>query len=310
MWEYRSKEAHMSVSKRIRMFNETLRVARDGCYELEGGTVDLRRTNLEHMSCRVFSSQEVSRLASGFFRPRAQRYSGACVFDVSAEDSFVAAQSLASEAGPTDRPPLVLNFANPYEPGGGVKRGARAQEEDLCRRSTLYLSLGSTRAKAYYRENRAEASSLFTDAAILSEHVEVFRDTAGHFLETPFEVAVLTMAAPYHPDLRIDEVGRLSVAFEQRILGLLTLAACGGYTRLVLGAWGCGAFGNDPQMVAEAFGEALRTFEVGDCGDDSRLLGSGEVFEHIRFAVLPGPNHDVFAQVFAGFSPVTQELAY
>lgn len=292
----------MSTNKRIRMFNETLRVARDGFYECEGDRVVLRRSGLEHEGCRVFTSQEVSRLTNGFFHPRAQRFQGTCVVDVSAEDSFVAAQSLACEAESAAKPPLVLNFANPYVPGGGVRHGARAQEEDLCRRSTLYLSLESTRAKAYYRENRAEASSLFTDAAILSEHVEVFRDAAGHYLESPYEVAVLTMAAPYCPDLRIDETGRLSVTFEQRILGLLTLAACCGYTRLVLGAWGCGAFGNDPQMVAEAFGEALRTFRVGDREDEARILGAGEVFEHIRFAVLPGPNHDVFDRALAGFS--------
>ena len=292
----------MSTSKRIRMFNETLRVARNGVYEFEGRPVALKRSDLEHKACRVFSSQEVSRLTNGFFRPRARRSPGACVVDVSAEDSFVAAQSLACADGQAGLPPLVLNFANPYEPGGGVKHGARAQEEDLCRRSTLYLSLESTHAKAYYRENRAQASALFTDAAILSEHVEVFRDVSGHYLAAPFEVAVLTMAAPYCPDLRIDEVERLSVAFEQRILGLLTLAACGGYTRLVLGAWGCGAFGNDPQMVAEAFGEALRTLRVGDREDDTRLRGASEVFEHVRFAVPSGPNHDVFARAFADFS--------
>lgn len=88
------------------------------------------------------------------------------------------------------------------------------------------------------------------------------------------------------------------------MLGLLCLAACIGYTRLVLGAWGCGAFGNDPQMVAEMFGEALKTFEVSDREDKASVLGANEVFEHIRFAVLPGPNHDVFARVFADFSPV------
>lgn len=294
----------MSTNKRIRMFNETLRVARDGSYELEGSPVFLKRSDLEHKACRVFSSQEVSRLASGFYPLSAQRSLGSCVIEVSPEDSFVAAQSLACEAEPAAKPPLVLNFANPYVPGGGVRHGARAQEEDLCRRSTLYLSLESTRAKAYYRENRAEASALFTDAAILSEHVEVFRDAGGHYLESPYEVAVLTMAAPYHPDLHADEMGRLPVVFERRMLGLLTLSACGGYTRLVLGAWGCGAFGNDPQMVAEAFGEALRTFEVSDREDKACRLGADEVFEQIRFAVLPGPNHDVFEQVFADFSPL------
>ena len=292
----------MSTNKRIRMFNETLRVARDGFYDLGETRIALRHTDLEHKACRIFSSREVSRLTNGYYHPCARRSLGACVVEVSPEDSFDAAQSLAREMVSDARPPLVLNFANPYVPGGGVKHGARAQEEDLCRRSTLYLSLSSTRAKAYYRENRSTPTSLFTDAAILSEHVEVFRDAAGHFLDVPYEVAVLTMAAPYHPELRTDEIERLPKTFEQRVLGLLYLAACTGYTRLVLGAWGCGAFGNDPKMVAEAFGEALRAFEICDCDDNTRMLGAGEVFERIRFAVLPGPNHDVFAQAFADFS--------
>lgn len=292
----------MSANKLVKMFHETLQVARSGSYEFEGNAVALRRSDLEHKACRVFSSQEVSRLANGFYRLSAQRSSGICVVDVSTEDSFVAAQSLTCEAEPDTKPPLVLNFANPYVPGGGVRHGARAQEEDLCRRSTLYTSLDSVHAKAYYRENRVAGTSLFTDAAVLSEHVEVFRDAAGRYLESPFEAAVLTMAAPYYPDLRADEINRLSVTFERRILGLLYLAACNGYTRLVLGAWGCGAFGNDPQMVAEMFGEALRTFEICDREDNERLLGVREVFEYVRFAVLPGPNHDVFAKVLADFS--------
>ena len=294
----------MFTGNRIMMFNETLQVTRDGFYDLGKTRVSMRFTNLEHEACRVFSSQEVSRLANGFCRTCARQSSGACIVEVSPDDSFVAAQALAREAGSGTRPPLVLNFANPYVPGGGVKHGARAQEEDLCRRSTLYLSLSSDRAEAYYRENRSTPTSLFTDAAILSEHVEVFRDAAGHFLDVPYEVAVLTMAAPYYPELSADEVERLPKVFEQRILGLLCLAACKGYTRLVLGAWGCGAFGNDPQMVTGAFSKALRVFRMCDCDDNTRMVGAGEVFERIRFAVLPGPNHDVFARAFADFSLV------
>lgn len=292
----------MSSNRLVKMLRDTLRVARGGSYEFEGSTVALRRTDLEHRGCRVFASQEVSRLANGYFHPSAERSLGSCVVEVTPEDSFVAAQALVDDTKPETKPPLVLNFANPHVPGGGVRYGARAQEEDLCRRSTLYLSLESMRAKAYYRENKSSGTDLFTDAAILSEHVEVFRDATGRFLATPFEVAVLTMAAPYYPDLRDDEVERLSVTFVQRILGLLYVAACNGYTRIVLGAWGCGAFGNDPYMVAKSFAEALRVFEVRDREDDARTLGADEVFECIRFAVPPGPNHDVFAQVFAGFS--------
>ena len=51
------------------------------------------------------------------------------------------------------RPVLVLNLANPVNPGGGVRRGATAQEEDLCRISSLLVSLESMKAKTYYDYN-------------------------------------------------------------------------------------------------------------------------------------------------------------
>lgn len=53
------------------------------------------------------------------------------------------------------QPVLVLNLANPVNPGGGVRRGARAQEEDLCRKSSLLLSLESDTAQAYYNYNQS-----------------------------------------------------------------------------------------------------------------------------------------------------------
>ena len=145
-----------------------------------------------------------------------------------------------------------MNFANPVGPGGGVRRGAKAQEEDLCRRSTLLLSLESDAAREMYDFNRNKSFVLSSDYMILTPNVEIFRDENNDLLDETFIVSVLTAAAPYVSQgtdgISQDEIERV---FYQRILGVLQVAAAYGYKYLVLGAWGCGAFGNDANVVAQ-----------------------------------------------------------
>lgn len=170
--------------------------------------------------------------------------------EVTPETTAAAARRLAL-GGPV----LALNFASAVSVGGGFLRGARAQEEDLCRCSALYACLAPQRL--YYDANRAAGTDLYTDHLIVSPRVPFFRDDALALLETPVEVSILTAPAPCVRDLDPDEQALVPAVFERRVAMLLALAASLGHRRLVLGAWGCGAFRNDPVLVADVFARRL-----------------------------------------------------
>lgn len=154
---------------------------------------------------------------------------------------------------------LVMNLANPIEPGGGVRTGgARSQEEDFCRNSTLLLSLESDSAKRYYDYNKSLNNNFSSDSIVISPNVEIFRNGKGELLEESFVVSVITCAAPLicegYEGYTYD--GYIEV-FSQRIKRILKCAAHFKYRTLVLGAFGCGAFGNDAHLVSDLFKNAF-----------------------------------------------------
>src|SRR5262249_47998053 len=135
--------------------------------------------------------------------------------------------------------PLALNFANGVHPGGGFLNGAKAQEEVLCRSSALSQTLVGD---PMYEEHRRRPRPDSTDWAIYSPNVPVFRTENGSALERPWLLSFITCAAPYAPAIGQPEAGDL---LQRRIHRVLSIARAYGYVALVLGAWGCGAFGND-----------------------------------------------------------------
>lgn len=176
-------------------------------------------------------------------------------------------------------PVFALNFASAKNPGGGFLGGAKAQEEDLCRVSALYPSQITRRG--YYDGNRASGTLLYTDHAIYSPGVVFFRDERLELMESPFRASILTMPAPNageHLRNHPRDVGGVRQALERRIAMVLAVARSRGYRDLVLGAWGCGVFRNDPAQVAELFDRALRS---------AAFAGA---FERVVFAVYDRPN--------------------
>ncbi|MEV6179251.1 TIGR02452 family protein [Streptomyces sp. NPDC052016] len=191
--------------------------------------------------------------------------------EVTGESSTEAARRLAP-GGPV----AVLNFASARNPGGGYLNGAQAQEEALCRASALYTCL--VEARAFYDHHRAHRDPFYSDRVIHSPAVPVFRDDRGRLLDEPFGAGFLTAAAPNAgvvlrtaPE-RAPELPRALAVRAERVL---ETAAAHGYRRLVLGAWGCGVFRNDPAQVAGAFRALL--------GPGGRF---GRTFEHVVFGVL------------------------
>ena len=173
--------------------------------------------------------------------------------------------------------PLALNFANGVFPGGGFLGGARAQEEVLCRSSALYPTLLGDEMYAEHARQSAPDSS---DWAILSPDVPVFRDDAGDPLDRPWKLSVLTCAAPYAPAVGQPRSAEL---LRRRIHRVLAIARAHGYSELVLGAWGCGAFRNDVRQTARDFRHALENefeqlfgdvvFAIADWSPERRYLG-------------------------------------
>jgi uncharacterized protein (TIGR02452 family) len=155
--------------------------------------------------------------------------------------------------------PLALNFASATKPGGGFINGAQAQEESLARSSALHPSLLA--ADEFYTYHRAHRSPLYSDRIIYSPGVPVFRDDRGELLDRAYPVSFLTAAAPNRSAAERDRPALLPlipVALARRAARILRVAAAHGHTEIVLGAWGCGVFGNDPDEVAGIFAAALR----------------------------------------------------
>ncbi|MFJ9741958.1 TIGR02452 family protein [Streptomyces sp. NPDC101166] len=202
--------------------------------------------------------------------------------EVTGESSLQAACRLADGADGADKADgtgasvAVLDFASARNPGGGYLNGAQAQEEALCRASALHTCL--LQARGFYDHHRAHRDPFYSDRVIHAPAVPVFRDDRGRLLDAPRAVGFLAAAAPNAGVVQRTEperAGELPGALAVRAERVLETAAAYGYDRLVLGAWGCGVFRNDPARVAAAF----RT-----------LLGPGGRFErafgHVVFAVL------------------------
>lgn len=178
-------------------------------------------------------------------------------FEVRNETTFQALARLApSNVGHL----ACLNFASAKNPGGGFLNGSLAQEEALCCASALYPCL--LEAPKYYERNRANRSALYLDLAIYSPSVPFFRDDKGILLAKPVIASVITAPAPNAGAIAANEPANLQhveTTLKRRAELVLGIAAAHEVDVLVLGAWGCGVFRNDPHTVARTFAEFLNT---------------------------------------------------
>jgi len=150
----------------------------------------------------------------------------------------------------------ILNMASPLRPGGGFLNGATSQEESLCMRTTLHPSL----KEEFYR--------LPEIGAIYTRDVLVFRNSDADAADLPkserFFVDVITAAMHRMPETEEDEEGAKTYAndkdrktAEQKMRAVMRIAKSRGVKSLVLGAWGCGAYGNPVGEIAAAWRRAL-----------------------------------------------------
>lgn len=286
----------------IEILNETLKIINCGFYDTSGHQAvlhDLQINKQDFSKAIYYSESEVDKCVQSVKELNNYRVHllDKCNYSVVNADSFSAAKSLI-EKYPSKKI-MVLNFANPFNPGGGVRIGAVAQEEDLCRKSTLLASLESDDAKIYYDVHNKSKNYFSSNAILVSENVEVFRDQNNKLLEKSFIVSVLTCAAPYirysedYCKTHREEYEKL---IYDRIFGILSVAQK--YTDiLVLGAWGCGAFCNDARLIANTFKKCLSEINI-----LSFDMDGATAFQDVVFAVLDkfgnGYNITEFKKVF------------
>lgn len=167
----------------------------------------------------------------------------------------------------------VLNFASAKNPGGGFLNGAIAQEESLAVSGTLYPTL--TAHEEYYTENRKHRSMMYLDYGIYSPEVVFFRDGAFCLTQTPVKASVLTLPAVNMGQvlLKGENPEEAKRVMRRRMKLALGIFAEQGAKHLVLGAYGCGVFRNDPRQVAAWWRELLEE-------------GMGQYFDSVFHAVL------------------------
>lgn len=187
----------------------------------------------------------------------------------------------------------ILNFASAKNPGGGFLNGAQAQEEALARSSGLYPCL-LTQMATFYEPNRANSSSLYLDAAICSPGVPFFRNDAGDYWEQPLWATVVTAPAPNAGAVAHNQphdMPQVLPTLARRAAMVLQLLAASGAHHLILGAWGCGVFRNDPHQVAQTFAALLQPGGA-----------YSHAFESVTFAIAGMKdltNINAFQQAFA-----------
>jgi uncharacterized protein (TIGR02452 family) len=239
---------------RAQVAQETVTILEEGAYlHLSGRRIPLGEELAAARSRSVLYSPDQFRRV---FRQRDQllggRTGGSVAFEVVNETTLHAARRLLDEE-PGARV-LALNFASARHPGGGFLGGSQAQEESLARASGLYACIAPF--QEMYDANTHFRSCLYTDHMIYSPDVPVFRDDADALLEHPYPLSFVTAPAVNvgalqrnEPD-RLDEVEPVMLARGEKVL---SLAVVHGHDVLVLGAWGCGVFANDPDRVAGWF---------------------------------------------------------
>ncbi|NLR77549.1 TIGR02452 family protein [Chitinophaga eiseniae] len=241
----------MNKSKRTATAYETLEIMEKGCYQNQHNhTIDISAAlqhsvaNTIHYKPGDFETVFIQRDQQLKGHP-----AGPLRIAVTGETTFAAAYRLVVKEGITDV--CCLNFASAKNPGGGFLGGAQAQEEALSRASGLYASLKSK--PQMYTANRLTHTCLYTDNMIYSPLVPVFRNDRDELLDDAYLVSIITAPAVNAGAISNNEPGRLKdmeAVMLARIEKLLSVAVANKQTTLVLGAWGCGVFRNNPADIA------------------------------------------------------------
>jgi len=260
---------------------ETLNILKDGYYVWNG-----KRVDIEPMHQASIAGSHYIKPETRFEENSHESSKNPCKISVN-DCSTVRAILNASHAG--EKKISVLNFASAKNPGGGFLNGAMAQEESLAASSGLYQTL--TAHWEYYETNRNTTSMIYTDGAIYSPDVVFFRDENFQLLETPVLASVLTLPAVNYGQvlLKGEDTELAKEKMRARMKRSLQIMKKEGAKNLILGAYGCGVFRNNPKDIAVWWKELLDEGYQND-------------FERICFAILDRSQNQTCLKAFSIFS--------
>ena len=199
-----------------------------------------------------------------------------CIISVEPLDTVQAAEKYS-----TYGTVALLNFASYKNPGGQFINGSSAQEECLCHASYLYNVLVTFQDSYYDWNNRHKNKALYKNRALYSPRIHFRRG------ESNFQCDVITCAAPNRSAAQkyqnVTDAENTAV-LRERIRFVLDIAKDNNVQTLILGAYGCGVFGQNPTEVATIFKEYLAT--------------THKCFDKVVFAIPKGPNLTAFEKVF------------
>ncbi len=252
--------------KRAAIARKTIEILERGFYiNQQEETVNLQE-NLQYAieNSIHYSEKDFSRVFSQLREKQVRENQHQIQFEIENETTLHAASRLVNQEDEKKEEEkkdeekekiLCLNFASAKNPGGGFLNGSQAQEESLARATGLFPCI--SRMTAMYEKNRNYSSCLYLDDMIYSPKVPVIRNDNDDLLDKPFLVSILTAPAVNAGAVRKkgkkQEINQIETTMLQRTEKLLSVAAINDYKVLVLGAWGCGVFQNNPNDVAKYF---------------------------------------------------------
>lgn len=245
----------MKRERRLEIAQETVNIVKAGRYQAPSGQTIHLKQDIDHCLEHTIHDhpKDLESIWSQLSPPDPVQNT---VIEIVAETTLEAAERLILHE--QEHGVAALNFASAKNPGGGFLKGSQAQEESLARASALYESL--TQHMDMYEYNRGLRNCLYSDHMIFSKDVPVFRNDDGSLREQPYNLTMLTSPAVNAGIVRKRQPKNrplIHSVMTHRTELLLAMARHRQQQVLILGAWGCGVFRNDPQVIANIFFEAL-----------------------------------------------------
>ncbi|MGL4582608.1 MAG: TIGR02452 family protein [Flavobacterium sp.] len=261
-------------NQRVESAKETLAIIEEGFYTINANKVSIASEVKKSVEEAVFYGEySFEKLESQINDTLSER-----VFETTIEVVNATSMEIGEQLTKLDAKVACLNFASAKNPGGGFLGGAQAQEECLSRASTLYPTLMKY-MKDMYEYNRSQSSYLYSDCMIYSPSVLFFKDDSDELLVQPYTMDIITSPAvnigAMIQNNKPEEIKKAKEVMLNRLDKIFATLVLHKVDHVVLGAWGCGVFRNDPNDVAHYFAHYL--------GEGGKYA---KAFKHISFAVF------------------------